>query len=112
MPTPSEADFLNYFQGTLETHHYQGFQEYDWPTMWQLHEENIREKNEGGRDDVGWRAEPAVSEEDYWKSLQWYNAELMKDDYVMAACLYVVGAVTPWHSFEHLGGIIDRLERF
>jgi hypothetical protein len=36
----------------------------------------------------------------------------MKDDYVLAACLYVVGAVTPWHSFEHLGGIIDRLERF
>jgi hypothetical protein len=141
-------DFLNYFPGTLETHRYLGFHEYDWPTMWRLHEENIREKNEGGmwltlryrrimnevravypdrhtviitecgmtqgvagRDDVGWRAEPAVSEGDYWDSLKWYNAELMKDDYVLAACLYVVGAVAPWHSFEHLGGIIDRLER-
>jgi hypothetical protein len=28
----------------------------------------------------------------------------------MAALLFVVGAVHPWESFEHLGGIIDRLE--
>ena len=40
--------FLNYFPGTLETYTYLGFHEYDWPTMWRLHEENIREKNEGG----------------------------------------------------------------
>jgi len=29
----------------------------------------------------------------------------------MAACLFVVGAISPWESFEHLGGIIDRLEQ-
>jgi hypothetical protein len=142
--------FLNYFPGTLETHTYLGFHEYDWPTMWRLHEENIREKNEGGmwltlryrrvmtdvrrvyggrhiaimtecgmtqgvipgRQDVGWLAQPAVAEEDYWRSLMWYNSELMKDDYVKAALLFVVGGITPWHSFEHLGGIIDRLEEF
>jgi hypothetical protein len=141
--------FLTYFPGTLETYTYLGFHEYDWPTMWRLHEENIREKNEGGmwltlryrrvmtevrrvygrkhtaiitecgmtqgvvgRDDVGWLAEPVVSEDSYWQSMVWYNGEIMKDDYVKAALLFVVGSVTPWHSFEHLGGIIDRLEEF
>jgi len=140
-------DFLEYFAGTLETHRYLGFHEYDWPTMWRLHEENILEKGEDGmwlclryrrtmnvvrqrypgrhtvimtecgmtqgvqgRDDVGWLHEPAVSEDSYWDSLMWYNHEIMKDDYVLGACLYVVGADGGWWSFEHLGGIIDRLE--
>ena len=143
-------DFLDYFSGTLETYTYLGFHEYDWPQMWRLHEENIREKNEGGmwltlryrrtmtevrkvfpnkhkviitecgmtqavagRDDIGWRADPAVSEGDYWKSLMWYNDELMKDPYVDSALLFVVGATggwPKWESFEHLGGIINRIE--
>jgi len=65
-----------------------------------------------GVGDVGpWHPSHPISEDDYWASLMWYNSELMKDDYVMAACLFVVGAVSPWESFEHLGGIIDRLER-
>lgn len=142
-------DFLDYFPGTLETHTYLGFHEYDWPTMWRLHKENIEQKNEGGmwltlryrrvmadvrrvygnrhrvlisecgmtqgvmgRDDVGWRADPKVSEDDYWKSLMWYNDHLLEDDFVDAALLYVVGASggwPKWESFEHLGGIIDRL---
>ena len=142
-------DFLDYFPGTLETHTYLGFHEYDWPTMWRLHKENIEEKNEGGmwltlryrrvmtdvrrvygnqhrviitecgmtqgvvgRNDVGWLADPEVSEDDYWKSLLWYNEHLMEDDFVDAALLFVVGASggwPKWESFEHLGGIIDRL---
>ena len=142
-------DFLDYFPGTLETHTYLGFHEYDWPTMWRLHKENIEQKNEGGmwltlryrrvmadvrrvygnrhrvlitecgmtqgvvgRDDVGWRADPKVSEGDYWTSLMWYNDHLMEDDFVDAALLFVVGATggwPKWESFEHLGGIIDRL---
>jgi len=159
-------DFLAYFTGTLETYTYLGFHEYDWPDMWRLHEENIREKNEGGMwlalryrrimnevrkvygsrhkvivtecgmtqgvlggKDVGpWHPptvppdvldylaskniSTAVTEERYWKSLTWYNDELMKDDYVIAALLFVVGAVHPWESFEHLGGIVGRLEDF
>lgn len=65
-----------------------------------------------GVGDVGpWHESYPISEDDYWTSLMWYNDELMKDDYVMGACLFVVGAVSPWESFEHLGGIIDRLER-
>ena len=63
-----------------------------------------------GRDDVGWRHESfPISEQRYWDSLAWYNSELMNDDYVKSACLFVVGAVNPWHSFEHLGGIVDRI---
>ena len=68
-----------------------------------------------GRDDIGWLADPAVSEDSYWRSLMWYNSELMKDDYVKAALLFVVGQAggwPKWQSFEHLGGIIDRLEAF
>jgi hypothetical protein len=65
-----------------------------------------------GVGDVGpWHPSHPISEDDYWASLMWYNDELLKDDYVRAACLFAVGAVAPWESFEHLGGIIDRLER-
>ncbi len=141
-------DFVDYFPGTLATYRYLGFHEYDWPTLWRLHEENILTKHEGGMwlalryrrvmeavrqaygdrhivlitecgmtqgvqggDDVGpWDTARPVSEQSYWDSLMWYNGELVRDHYVMAACLFVVGAVTPWQSFEHLGGIVDRLE--
>ena len=141
------SHFLRYFPGTLESYTWLGFHEYDWPTLWRLHEENIRDKGEGGmwlalryrrvmelvrqvygdkhqvlitecgltqgvipgRPDVGWRAEPAVSEASYWQSLLWYNRELLHDAYVRAALLFVVGAISPWQSFEHLGGIMERL---
>ena len=53
-----------------------------------------------------------ISEERYWQSLMWYNQEIMKDEYVQAALLFVVGAIHPWESFEHLGGIIGRLEAY
>jgi hypothetical protein len=178
-------DFLAYFAGTLGTHTYLGFHEYDWPDMWRLHCQNIAEKDEGGMwltlryrrtmaqvralygnrhrviitecgmtqgvlggQDVGpWHpptlppdlldqlnSKPrfyvgcpegiphegdgqlhpnqGLSEDRYWQSLMWYNHEIMKDPYVTAALLFVVGAVHPWESFEHLGGIIDRLETF
>jgi hypothetical protein len=176
-------DFVQYFVGSLETYTYLGFHEYDWPTMWRLHWQNIQEKDEGGMwlalryrrvmdevrkvygdkhtviitecgmtqgviggEDVGpWHTptvsreqveaikgvlralredsqfdvkididglgmDRPISEETYWESLVWYNDELMVDDYVMAALLFVVGAISPWESFEHLGGIMDRLE--
>jgi hypothetical protein len=64
-----------------------------------------------GRADVGpWHESFPISEQRYWDSLAWYNGELMKDAYVKSACLFVVGAVNPWHSFEHLGGIMNRIE--
>ncbi|RME64849.1 MAG: hypothetical protein D6790_02670, partial [Caldilineae bacterium] len=66
---------------------------------------------QGGEDVGPWHESHPISEERYWRSLLWYNNELMKDDYVMAACLFVVGAVSPWESFEHLGGIMERLIR-
>jgi hypothetical protein len=65
-----------------------------------------------GVGDVGqWHPSHPISEDDYWASMMWYNDELMQDDYVMGACLFVVGAISPWESFEHLGGIVDRLQR-
>ncbi|MBN1993809.1 MAG: hypothetical protein JW953_14005 [Anaerolineae bacterium] len=52
--------------------------------------------------------------DDYWQSLLWYNSELMKDDYVMGACLFVTGAsgLKRWDTFEHLGPIMERIEAF
>jgi hypothetical protein len=55
--------------------------------------------------DVGWlyRGE-TISEEQYWKSLEWYNKELCKDAYVKGACLFEVGhSGSKWESFRHLG---------
>lgn len=52
--------------------------------------------------------------EDYWQSLLWYNSEIMQDDYLMGACLFVTGASgkPEWETFEHLGPIMDRLAAF
>jgi hypothetical protein len=64
------------------------------------------------KDKLDIQAGVGISEERYWQSLVWYNGELMNDDYVLAALLFVVGAISPWKSFEHLGSIINRLEVF
>ena len=55
-----------------------------------------------------------IRPDDYWQSLLWYNSELMKDDYVMGACLFVTGAAgkPEWETFEHLGEIMNRLAAF
>lgn len=59
-----------------------------------------------GDPDVGpWNEEQSVTPERYWESLQWYDQELCQDDYVLGACLFVVGATSPWETFEHLGTI-------
>lgn len=52
--------------------------------------------------------------EDYWQTLQWYNSEIMRDDYVMGACLFVTGASgrSEWATFEHLGPIMERIQAF
>ncbi|MEZ4866958.1 MAG: peptidoglycan DD-metalloendopeptidase family protein [Caldilineaceae bacterium] len=68
--------------------------------------------------DVGWlNQEAPLSEDAYWASLDWYNRQLLQDDYVVGACLYEVGHHGNWASFRHLGqddegrplGIVDRL---
>lgn len=55
-----------------------------------------------------------IPPQDYWESLLWYNSELMKDDFVMGACLFVTGAagLPEWETFEHLGVITDRIYAF
>jgi len=57
-------------------------------------------------------ASSPISVDDYWQSLLWYNQELMQDDYVMGACLFVTGATgkPEWETFEHLGPIMDRIK--
>ena len=67
---------------------------------------------QGGPDVGPWDPSHPIAEQRYWDSLMWYNYELMRDPYVLGALLFVVGAVTPWHSFEHLGGMINRLVDF
>jgi hypothetical protein len=54
--------------------------------------------------DVGWlyRGE-TISEAQYWESLQWYNGQLVQDDYLLGACLFSVGHSGQWETFRHLG---------
>lgn len=54
--------------------------------------------------DVGWLypADP-ISQESYWDSLDWYNGEMVRDDYALGCCLYQVGESGQWISFRHLG---------
>ncbi len=59
------------------------------------------------RADIGWRTE--LNEDEYWASLQWYNDEICRDDYVLGCAIFVVGQMAPWESFETLGPIIDRI---
>jgi lysozyme len=61
-----------------------------------------------GEPDVGpWNEEKPITAQRYWESLKWYDNEICKDNYLLGACLFVVGATTPWETFEHLG-IINR----
>ncbi len=54
--------------------------------------------------DVGWLYPgETISEPQYWETLQWYNAQLAQDDYLMGACLYQVGHGGQWETFRHLG---------
>jgi hypothetical protein len=66
------------------------------------------------RDIPGGVVSTPIPVDDYWQSLLWYNSELMQDDYVMGACLFVTGAAgkPEWETFEHLGPIMDRLAAF
>ncbi len=66
------------------------------------------------RDIPGGIVSTPIPAEDYWQSLLWYNRELIQDDYVMGACLFVTGASgrPEWDTFEHLGPILDRLSAF
>ncbi len=66
------------------------------------------------RDIPGGVAPTPIPVDDYWHSLLWYNSEIMKDDFVMGACLFVTGAAgkPEWETFEHLGPIMDRLAAF
>ena len=43
----ADRDFVEHFPRTLEAHKYLGFHEYDWPTMWRLHEQGLKDGNEG-----------------------------------------------------------------
>ena len=69
---------------------------------------------QGGPDLGPWDPNHPIPIDSYWQSLMWYNSELMKDDYVMGACLFVTGAAgnPDWETFEHLGPIMDRLAAF
>ncbi|MFZ1464639.1 MAG: hypothetical protein WAV60_11365 [Anaerolineae bacterium] len=55
--------------------------------------------------DVGWlNTVETVSQEEYWKSLRWYNDLLRQHEaYVLGACLYQVGWMDDWKSFRLTG---------
>jgi hypothetical protein len=55
--------------------------------------------------DVGWQNDAeALSQEAYWKSLEWYNDLLLQNSaHTLGACLYQVGWTHDWRSFRLLG---------
>lgn len=53
-----------------------------------------------------------ISNEDYWDTLNWYSDELMKDDYVAGACMFVTGGLSPWESFETIGTVTPKIKEF
>ncbi len=54
--------------------------------------------------DEGWlNTREPLTEDQYWQSLLWYNNEMLKDPYVMGACLFEVGHTSKWQTFRHLG---------
>ena len=54
--------------------------------------------------DVGWLYPgETISQEDYRRSLEWYNGQLNRDDFVLGACLYQVGHEAKWVTFRHIG---------
>jgi hypothetical protein len=54
--------------------------------------------------DVGWLyPHDPVSQKKYWRSLEWYNAYMAQDDYVLGCCLFEVGHSGRWETFRHLG---------
>lgn len=57
-----------------------------------------------GNPDHGWlnSAQP-LNQDEYWNALNWYNSEILKDDYVMGGCLFQVGHAGRWVTFRHLG---------
>lgn len=57
-----------------------------------------------GAGDVGWLYEgDPISQEAYWRSLDWYNDYLVQDDFAVGACLFQVGVGAGWQSFRHSG---------
>lgn len=53
-----------------------------------------------------------ISNDDYWATLNWYSDELMKDDYVAGACMFVTGAQTPWEAFEAINTVTPKIADF
>ena len=53
-----------------------------------------------------------ISNDDYWQTLKWYSNELMRDDYVAGACMFVTGALSPWETFETIGTITPKIAEF
>jgi len=57
-----------------------------------------------GAGDVGWLyPEDSISQDDYWRSLDWFNDYLVEDDFAVGACLFQVGVGAGWQTFRHSG---------
>ena len=57
-----------------------------------------------GAGDVGWLyPDDSISQDDYWRSLDWFNDYLVQDDFALGACLFQVGVGAGWQTFRHSG---------
>ncbi len=55
----------------------------------------------------GWKT--FASEDQYWQQLRWYNGEIEKDDYVIAAFIFTSGPFSQWSDFDFDRALSRRL---
>ena len=61
-------------------------------------------KHNDGAGDVGWLYPPdSISQDHYWRSLDWFNEYMVQDDFALGACLFQVGHGAGWETFRHIG---------
>jgi len=63
-----------------------------------------------GRPKTGWKS--FVGEEEYLNQLKWYDSELMRDEYVKAATIFVGGPNQDWTDFEVTESLATKLSSY
>lgn len=114
--------WIEQYKNTLMTYRYFGFHGYGWPTLQQPNADDLMlryrqlclpptsikqfiltecgvTKAVTGGPDTGWRS-GNLDAADYFADIVALNDELMKDDYVLGACLYDVGAPADWATHD------------
>ncbi len=59
----------------------------------------------------GWKR-AGITAEEYFNQLKWYDAQLQHDDYVLGACIFLMGGYEMWRPYDITGEVADRLAEY